>query len=105
MSVRGLTITLGEPAPARLRTALVLLLATAALGGRARLFLEGRAVALLAGTPDPLWADALDGIAVIVCQTGLADAGLDAATLDPRLVYGGPVGVLAELGEDRLAIG
>ncbi|MEH3106728.1 MAG: peroxiredoxin [Sphingomonas fennica] len=99
-------IALGTADPARLRTALVLLLATVALGGRARLFLEGAAAALAADQAEPLWAEALAaGVVVLVCQTGLAEAGLSADTLDQRLTYGGPVGLMAELGDDRLAIG
>ena len=108
--MRGLTIVLGEPSPPRLATALTLLLATQALGGRVRLFLEGAGVALLAGPLEgdaaALWEEALAaGVGIVLCQTGLAGAGLEAAALDPRLGYGGPLSVLQSLGEDRLVIG
>jgi predicted peroxiredoxin len=50
--------------------------------------------------------DALElGVSVIVCQSGLALAGLAADALDPRIVVSGPLGVLAESGAgERLAV-
>jgi len=40
----------------------------------------------------------------MLCQTGLAEAGMEAASLDQRFSYGGMVGWLADLGMDRLVI-
>lgn len=105
MPLRGLTIVIGGGAtPPDLRTALALALAQIALGGAARLFLDGAAVRLAAADDGAaLLGEALgDGVAVTLCQTGLAEAGLAAARLDPRFDYGGPVGLLAALGDDRL---
>lgn len=112
--MRGLTLIAGDPA--RLRLALELAAAQAALGGAARLFChQAAAAALVAGddTPPPpglpttaqLLDDALAlGVAVMACQTGLALAGIAASSLDPRVATGGLVSVLSALGEDRLAI-
>ena len=117
--MRGLTVVVAEANPSRLRTALLLALAQAALDGRARLFLDARAVPALrlpigaedddaygaAGQPAlaRLVDDALDaGVEITLCQTGLQLAGLEAHALDPRLLFGGIVGLLASLGDDRL---
>ena len=116
--MRGLTIIVADDAPERFRAALMLAAAQAALGGRARIFLEGTAVALLAGDPAPadarhaaagmpdlatLLAETLDlGARLIACQSGLHLAALEAGTLDPRIDVGGPVLVMQTLGEDRL---
>ena len=117
--MRGLTIVVAEAAPARLRTALLLALAQAALGGRARLFCDGPAVALLrtpitapddaaqaaAGLPPlaMLVEEALAAeVRILLCQTGLHLAGLAADAFDPRLRFGGMVGLLAALEDDRL---
>jgi len=119
--LRGLTILVAEPSPARFRTALTLATAQAALGGRARLFLDGGAVALLrppvedaadpayaaAGMPGlaDLLGEALAmGVGISACQSGLALVGLDATTLDRRIGFGGMIGMLQTLGEDRLVI-
>lgn len=96
----------------RLRGALTVACAEAALGGAARLFLQLDAVALLrppitaprdaahVAQGLPVLAALLDnalalGVEVIACQSGLALAGLEAQALDPRIEMGGPVGVLA----------
>lgn len=97
----------------RLRGALTIACTEAALEGSVRLLLLLDAVALL-GEPimaprDEVHAahglprlvalidDALDlGVKIIACQSGLALAGLDAGALDPRIMAGGPVAVLAE---------
>lgn len=106
----------------RLRGALTLALAHGALGKAARLFLQLDAVRLLRppvsaprdadhtvhGLPSlaVLIDEALDaGLTILACQSGLALAGLDAATLDPRIEPSGPVSFLQSLGsEDRLVI-
>ncbi|CAN5351826.1 hypothetical protein BH10PSE13_BH10PSE13_16670 [soil metagenome] len=106
----------------RLRGALTLASAEAALGGVAGVFLQLDAVALLKpplsapqdgahvaqGLPSlaTLVGDALDlGVGIIACQSGLALAGLDVRALDPRIETGGPVGLLAACGPGvRLAV-
>ena len=100
----GLGIIVADTNPVRFRTALTLAGAHAALGGRTRILLDSRAVAL-ASTPDDLLGTCFElGAEVMLCQSGLAQAGLDAASLDPRYCYGGMVGWLADLGTDRLLI-
>lgn len=100
--MRGLTIILVEPE--RLEAALTLAMAQAALGGRARLFAQGAAVTAL-GTGHALVPEALSlGVEMLACQTGLAEAGLSLAALDPRIAAAGPVSVLQSLGEDRLLL-
>lgn len=114
----GLTIIVAENAPERFRAALSIAAAQAALGGAARVFLQGEAVALLAGDAAPgdaahaaaglptlsvLLGEAMGlGVAVIACQSGLHLAGLDAAALDPRIATGGLVSLIQTLAEDRL---
>lgn len=108
--MRGLTIIIAGPDPDRLRTALTLACAAAALGSRARLYLHEAAVGLLAsnapaplGLPDlsELRAIAEDsGVELIACQTGLALAGLSADT--QRVAAGGLIDLLATLKDDRL---
>jgi predicted peroxiredoxin len=114
--VTPLAIIVSGPDPARLRSALGLAAAQAALGGETTLFFDALAVAALApdsldrpgGSLPPLRAllDAcLDlGTYVLVCQTGLADAGLTPAALDPRFEYGGLTGLLAAAPTARLVI-
>lgn len=100
--VNGLTIIVASPDPVRFRSALTLAAAHAALGGRTRMLLDGDAVAL-ATTPDDLLESCFElGVSIILCQSGLAATGFGAATLDPRYAYGGMVGLLADLGADRL---
>jgi predicted peroxiredoxin len=100
----GLAVIVAGTDPARFRTALTLAAAQAALGGRVRLLLDGEAVRL-AAMRDELLESCLElGVTVTLCQSGLAAAGLRAAALDPRFDYGGMVGLLACLGDDRLVI-
>lgn len=118
----GLNFVILSDDAERLRGALTLALAHAALGRKAQLFLQLDAVRLLAppicaprdadhaahGLPTlaTLIAEALDaGVAIIACQSGLALAGLDAAMLDPPIGVGGPVSFLQSLGpEERLSL-
>jgi predicted peroxiredoxin len=96
--MRGLTIVCTRADA--MAPALTLAMAQAALGGRARLFAQGPAVT---GLNAPLMAEAIAlGVELLACQTGLAEAGLDLAALDTRIVAAGPVSVLQSLGEDRL---
>lgn len=100
--MRGLTIILAGPE--RLEASLTVAMATAALGGRARVFALGQAVIALA-RGHPLIGEALDiGVELLACQTGLADLKLDFSTLDPRIEAAGPVSVMQTLGEDRLLL-
>ncbi len=116
MPVRGLTVIVTKPAG--LRAALELAAANAALGGAARVFCQSEAVAALPPLRDPhdgdyaaaglptlaeLFEDALGlAVEIIACQSGLALMGIDASLLDPRIAFGGPVGILQTLGEDRI---
>jgi predicted peroxiredoxin len=119
--MRGLTVILAEPAPARLRGALSVACAVAALGARARLFLQEEAVSLLGGplnspgdgrraaaglpTLAQLFEEALTmPVEVIVCQSGLTLAGIEADRLDPRVATGGLVSVMATAGDDRILL-
>ena len=115
----GLTIIIATADPGRFRAAMTLATAQAALGGRVRVYCHERAVALLrvapdseapalaaAGLPDrpALIAMAIDGgVALIACQTGLALERLGIEDLPAGVEAGGMVGLLASLGDDRLA--
>jgi predicted peroxiredoxin len=118
MPVRGLTVVATRPEA--LRAGLELVAANAALGGRARLFAQGEAVAALAlplraphdedyraaGLPTlaELFGEAWAlGVEISACQSGLALLGLTADMLDERVTYGGPVSVLQSIEDDRLA--
>ena len=119
MSLLGLTVVVAEPH--RLRVALELAAAQAALGQRARVFCQGEGVAALAplmraphdmdfsaaGLPtlSALFEEAQGlGVEVIACQSGLTLMGVEADTLDPRIGYGGLVSLMQTLGEDRLVV-
>lgn len=114
--MRGLTILVATADPARFHAALSLAAAQAALGGNARIYLHGEAVALLresaeseaasaAGVPTlsqlRVEAAAL-GVRIIACQTGLTIAELDFQDAGEGVEAGGLLTLLAELGEDRL---
>jgi len=102
--MKGLAIIVAGTDPARFRTALTLAATQAALGARTRLLLDGESVRL-ATTRDELLESCFElGVTITLCQSGLAAAGLDAVSLDPRFEYGGMVGLLADLGEDRLVL-
>jgi predicted peroxiredoxin len=117
MSRPPLAIILVTHDPARLRAALTLGRAEVALGGAARLFLQGEAAQLLrppvseprdaawAAAGEPTLAQLLDealddGVAVSLCQSGLAMARLDAETIDGRLEISGPIAFLGAAGPD-----
>ena len=118
--MRGLTVILAEPDGERMRAALTLVAANAALGQRARLFFQGEAVRLLVDPAAPrdaahaaaglpalaaLFEESLGlGVEIIACQSGLHLAGLAADGLDARIGYGGAVSVMQTLGEDRLLL-
>ncbi|HEY1124216.1 MAG TPA: peroxiredoxin [Sphingobium sp.] len=120
MSRPPLALLLVSADPARLRAALTLGRAEIALGSEASIFMQGEAAALLkppiADPRDDAWVaagepalgqlldEALDdGVAVSLCQSGLAVAGIGAGMLDPRITLTGPIAFLAEVqGEMRL---
>jgi predicted peroxiredoxin len=119
MPMRGLTIVVADISSERFRSALNMALAQAALGGSARIFLDGEAVSIIrqpiagweddayeeAGLPTlpKLYAEALDaGVRIILCQSGLAMTGAEPRDYDARVEFGGMVSLMAELGEDRL---
>lgn len=114
----GLTVIVADATPDRIRTALTLATAQAALGERARVYFHEASVAALAlpdsdadrlalaGLPDraQLIEIARDsGVTLIACQTGLVLAGM---TLDalPGFEGGGMVALLATLEDDRLVV-
>jgi predicted peroxiredoxin len=105
------------PDAERLRGALVLAAAQAALGGAAALFLQLDAVILLraptiapqdvahraAGLPDlvTLLAEAQAlGVTIIACQSGLALCGMATDALPSGVEVGGPVGFLQATDDD-----
>ncbi|MBB3910014.1 DsrE family protein [Sphingomonas desiccabilis] len=116
--MRGLTVLVATADPVRFRAALSTAAATAALGGRARVFLHEDAVVLLQASADsdaarfavaglPSRADLVaiareSGVELLVCQSGLALTGLSMAELPAGTTAGGLVSLLATLGEDRL---
>jgi predicted peroxiredoxin len=100
--MRGLTLLIASSDPQRLGAALALAAANAALGGRTRVYFHETAVPLLRA-PDPLLLTAQEsGALIIACQTGLADAGMQAGDLPQGVETGGLIGLLADLGDDRL---
>jgi predicted peroxiredoxin len=117
--VRGLTIIVVEASPERFRAALSIAAAQAALGWRARIFIQGEAVGLLrpplqsfrdeahqkAGLPTlaMLFDEALDlGAEVIACQSGLLLCNMEAEELDDRIQFGGLVSILQTTANDRV---
>ena len=114
--MRGLTILVATADPARFHAALSLAAAQAALGGTARIYLHGEAVALLRGSAENEAAPAAGvptlsqlreegtalGVRIIACQTGLTIADLDLQDAGEGVEAGGLLTLLAELGEDRL---
>jgi predicted peroxiredoxin len=115
--VRPLILIVGTADGERLRAALTLAAAQAALGGAVTLFLQLDAVSLLrppigapedarhraAGLPDLAAllgeAQAL-GVRPVACQSGLALCGMAAADLPPGIAVGGPLSVLQAAGDD-----
>ncbi|MEC3912078.1 DsrE family protein [Sphingobium sp. CR2-8] len=118
--MRALTIIVATADAERLRAALMLAAAQAALGGTATLFLQLDAVALLrppiaaprdaahqdAGLPDlaALLAEAQAlGVTLVACQSGLALWDLTLDMLPKGIVADGPIGLLTSLTDaDRL---
>ncbi len=109
--MRRLTIIVAGGDPARLRSALEVAAAQAALDRPARLFLQGDAAILLrsddvrAGLPSlrQMLDEALAlGVEVTVCQSGLALGGMTAAELPAGVETGGLVELMASAGDDQL---
>lgn len=115
--MRGLNIIVAAADAERLRGALVLAAAQAALGGEAAIFLQLDAVALMraplvaprdadhraVGLPDlaALLADSLAlGVALSVCQSGLALCDMSATDLPEGIDIGGPVSFLQRTRDD-----
>lgn len=97
--MRGLTLIVVGDDRQRFDAALTIACAQAAIGGRVRLYCHGPAVACL--TTSDLMDTARDlGVALIACQTGLAELGL---ALPEGVAGDGLVGLLSDLGDDRLA--
>ena len=113
----GLSIIVASADGQRFYAALELAAAAAALGRPARIFLQGEAAALLrtpvafdgdparraAGQPDlvSLIAEAMAmDVRLIVCQSGMALAGMAASELVPQVRAGGLVSFLADVGPD-----
>ena len=118
--MRGLRIIVATPDAERLRGALALAAAHAAMGGGATIFLQLDAVALLrrpvqgpcdeahraAGLPSlaMLIDEALElGVEMVACQSGLALSGMGEADLPAGAHAGGPMSFLqATQDEARL---
>jgi predicted peroxiredoxin len=114
--MRALNIIVATADAERLRGALMLAAAQAALGGKAAIFLQLDAVALLkaplaaprdadhraAGIADlaTLLAESLAlGVALSACQSGLALSGMSAADLPDGVDIGGPIGFLQQVDD------
>ena len=101
--MNGLAIVVAEPD--RGAAALRVAAAAAALGRPIAMLFDGASVGALAAPASAELAAALElGVAVTACQSGLADAGLEAAALAPGVGTGGLVGFLAECAEMQLLL-
>jgi predicted peroxiredoxin len=115
--MRELRIVVATADAERLRGSLILASAQAALGGRASIFLQLDAVALLtpalqaprdqahgaAGLPTlgQLIAEALGlGVAILACQSGMALHGVSAQDLPEGVTISGPIAFLQETGDE-----
>ena len=119
LTIRGLTILIVSADADRLHAGLTYAAAGAASGASVKVHLHEAAVVLLrppinapadlartrAGLPTlpQILDEACSlGVAITVCQSGLAIADMVLDELDPRIEAQGPVGMLAALGDDRL---
>jgi len=114
--MQGLTIIVASDDEARFHSALSVGAANCALGKRTRIFLQGEAAALLstrevAGRTPPSGMPSLFelieeamavGVEIIVCQSGLALAGMSAQRLPAGITTGGLMELLANRGDDQL---
>ncbi|MET0375953.1 MAG: hypothetical protein ABW128_17065 [Rhizorhabdus sp.] len=119
--MRGLTLLVATADAERLHAALTYAAAGAAAGGPVKLHLHEGAVSLLAPLADapgdyarvkaglPTLTQILDealtlGVAITVCQSGLALADIDLSQVDSRIEAQGPVGLLSSLADDRMLV-
>lgn len=117
--MRGLTVIVTRGEADALYSALLIASGAAAQGGAARVFCDGPAVPLLQpATTAPLDAKrALHGqprlselrqearnlgVRLVACQAGMALAGLDIDALGDGVEAAGLVGLIGNLGDDRL---
>ncbi|MDB5697797.1 MAG: hypothetical protein JWN69_601 [Alphaproteobacteria bacterium] len=113
----GLTIIVASADAERFHAALSVAAANAALGARSRIYLHAGAAVLADRTRPamesrhgdgvPTLGQLLDeslaiGVEVIVCQSGLAAAGMSAEALAGGVATGGLIELLAGLGGDQL---
>lgn len=119
--MRGLTILVAAADAERLHAALTYAAAGAAMGSVARVHLHEGAVGLLrpplaapadiarakAGLPtlQQIFDEALAlGVSITACQSGLALAKLDLTQLGPNIEAQGPIGLLSDIGDDRMMV-
>ncbi|AJR22670.1 MULTISPECIES: DsrE family protein [Sphingobium] len=119
--MRELRIIVATADAERLRGALVIAAAQAALGGGAALFLQLDAVSLLRAPPEapcdeahrasglPSLAMVIEealglGVILLACQSGLALCGMTADDLPQGVEVGGPMGFLQQTGEEARLI-
>ena len=113
----GLTIIVAGNDPERFHAALAIAAANAALGARSRIYLHAAAAVLAdraspamrgsQGDGVPTLGELLDealaiGVAIIVCQSGLAAAEISAETLTSGIATGGLIELLSALDGDQL---
>lgn len=119
--MQNLTIIVADISSERFRCALSVAAAQAALGAKARIFLQGESVSIIrapmvgwedeayaaAGQPTlpQLFDEALKlGVGIIVCQSAMQMTGAEPRDFDDRVEYGGLMSVMQTLGEGRLLI-
>jgi intracellular sulfur oxidation DsrE/DsrF family protein len=105
--MQGLTIILLSDDRARNDGAIMMALAHAALHdeteARTRIFFHAPAVKRLTAINDPLLEEAQAmGVALVACQSGIAEHELVASTLGFGATVAGPIAIFANLGDDRL---
>jgi predicted peroxiredoxin len=116
-AVSGLTIVVAGNDAERFHAALAIAAANAALGARSRVYLHAAAATLAEqacpamhdtrGDGVPTLGELRDealaiGVEIIVCQSGLAVAGISAETLAEGVATGGLIELLSSLDGDQL---
>jgi predicted peroxiredoxin len=91
---------------ARMAGGLRLAAAAAALGRPVSMLFDGDTVgALVVRAPAPWVTEALAmGVQMTACQTGMAEAGIDAPSLLAGVETGGLIGYLAAVGDAQLIL-